>query len=115
MSEKINSYAKIVAEYLKERDLILSAEKSTVTLFTPDTKEFNIHPQVIVNNTLVKLERNPKLLGVTFDTMHTFTPHVNNTINTAKSKINLMKCVAGNNWGQSKEDLTLAFISLIVC
>ena len=112
MSEKINSYAKIVAEYLKERDLILSAEKSTVTLFTPDTKEFNIHPQVIVNNTLVKLERNPKLLGVTFDTMHTFTPHVNNTINTAKSKINLMKCVAGNNWGQSKETLSMTYKAL---
>ena len=89
MTDKINSYAKEVADYLKERKLILSAEKSTVTLFTPDTKEFNIHPQVSINNTIVPLERNPKLLGVVFDTMHTFTPHVSNNINKAKSKINL--------------------------
>ena len=50
MTEKINSYAKESADYLKERKLILSAEKSTVTLFTPDTKEFNIHPHVFINN-----------------------------------------------------------------
>ena len=59
MTEKINSYAKDVAEYLEERKLILSAEKSTVTLFTPDTKEYNIHPQVIIDNTIVLLEENP--------------------------------------------------------
>jgi hypothetical protein len=112
MTEKINSYAKEVADYLKERKLIVSAEKSTVTLFTPDTKEYNIHPQVIIDNTVVPLERNPKLLGVIFDTMHTFTPHVNNTIDKAKSKINLMKTVAGNNWGQNKEMLTITYKSL---
>ena len=112
MTEKINSYAKDVAEYLEERKLILSAEKSTVTLFTPDTKEYNIHPQVIIDNTIVPLEKNPKLLGVVFDTMHTFTPHINNTITKAKSKINLMKTVAGNTWGQSKEMLSITYKAL---
>ena len=75
--------------------------KISVTLFAPDTKEFNIQPQVSINNTIVPLERNPRLLGV--DTMLTFNPHVNNTINKAKSKNNLMKTVAGHNWEQSKK------------
>ena len=99
----INGYAKRVSEYLKERELLVSPEKSTVTLFTPDTKEYKIHPQVQLDGKVVDLCHTPKLLGVTFDTMYTFSPHVNISTDKAKSKVNLLKMVAGSDWGQNKE------------
>ena len=46
MSETINAYTKLVLAYLTERELEVSPSKSSVTLFTPDTKEALIHPQV---------------------------------------------------------------------
>ena len=79
------------------------------TLFTPDTKEYNICPDVQLRGNPVPLEHKPKLLGVTFDTMHTFTPHVKNTVDKGKSKVNLLKAVAGSTWGQDKETLTLTY------
>mgnify|MGYP007048355338 CR=1 FL=1 len=109
MTEQINAYAKEVNDFLEERELLLSAEKSTVTLFTPDTKEYHIHPQVKIKDSIVPLEKNPKLLGVTFDTMHTFTPHVNKTVDKVKSKVNLMKAISGTTWGQDKEVLTQTY------
>ena len=96
-------------EYLEERDLEVSPEKSTVTLFTPDTNQHKIHPQVFIKGKLVKLDKNPKLLGVTFDTMHSFTSHVNNTVIKAKKKINVMKALAGTTWGQDNETLIITY------
>ena len=45
-----------------------SCKKSTVTLFTPDTKEAKIHPQVKIKNQVVKLDKEPKILVVFFST-----------------------------------------------
>ena len=67
---RINPYLEELAAFLEERELLVSPEKSTVTLFTPDTKETKIHPKIQLKNTILPLEKTPKLLGVIFDTMH---------------------------------------------
>ena len=72
------SYA--LTDFLAERELMVSPEKSTVTLFTPATAKANIKPVVEVQETEVKLDKNPKLLGVTYDTMFTFSQHIKNTV-----------------------------------
>ena len=105
----INSYVPALLEFLKERELLVSAEKSTVTLFTPNNKEVQTHPQIFVDGTLVKLEREPKLLGVTFDTMYTFSKHAKNTASKGKKKINILKSLAGSSWGQDKKTMITTY------
>jgi hypothetical protein len=63
-------------------------------------------------NNIVPHEHTPKLLGVNFDTMYTFSHHVKNIVKAAKSKINLMKCLAGSTWGQDTETLALTYKSI---
>ena len=109
LTRAINSYVPNLLNFLKERELLVSPEKSTVTLFTPDTKEAKIHPQVKMYDKVVPHEPTPKLLGVIFDTMYTFTHHTKTTVNKAKKKVNLMKSLAGTNWGQTKEILTSTY------
>ena len=113
LSAAIKNYIPSLLAFLEERELIVSPEKSTVTLFTPDTHEFNIHPKIYVNQTLVKLDKEPKLLGVNFDTMHTFSKHVKKTISSAKTKVNMMKALAGSAWGQDKDILILTYKSVV--
>jgi hypothetical protein len=113
LSAAINGYVPSLTEFLRERELLVSPEKSTVTLFTPDTKEFKIHPQVYVENQLVKLDQKPKLLGVTFDTMHFFNHHINKTVTKAKTKVNIMKALAGSSWGQDKDTLVMTYKSIV--
>ena len=103
LSTAITDYTKHLTAFLQERELLVSAEKSTVTLFTPSSHEFKIHPQVYVGDTLVRLEQTPKLLGVYFDTMHTFSKHAKETAGKAKKTINILKALAGTAWGQEKE------------
>ena len=112
MTKDITNFAKTITNFLKGRELVVSAEKSTVTLFTPDTKEAKVHPQVQVDGKVVPFEPTPKLLGVTFDTMFTFSHHVKKTVSKTKSKINIMKSLAGSTWGQDKETMLLTYKSI---
>ena len=80
-----------------------------MTLFTPDTKEVQIHPNVRLDNHLVPLSKTPKLLGVTFDSMMTFSSHIKKAVDSTKKKINIMKSLAGSTWGQDKETLIFTY------
>ena len=102
-----------VLDFLEERELKVSPTKSTVTLFTPDTKEFKEHPTVVIKNEVVKLELKPKLLGVTFDTMYTFCHHIKATVDSAKTKVNIMKSLAGATWGQYQETLSMTYKAIV--
>ena len=113
MSANITQFITSVVDFLTERDLINSPEKSTVTLFTLNTKEYKIHPEVKIQGHTVRLEQNPKLLGVTFDTMFNFSTHIKNTVTKAKSKLNILKALAGSTWGQDKETIIITYKSII--
>ena len=113
MSATLTRYAATLVTFLTERDLLVSAEKSSVTLFTPDTNEYKIHPQVKVDNQTVRLERTIKLLGVLYDTMFTFSHHVKETVKKGKAKVNILKALAGSSWGQDMETLTITFKSVV--
>lgn len=108
-SECINAYVPALTAFLRERELLVSPEKSTVTLFTPNNKEVNVHPQVSIDGKLVRLEREPKLLGVTFDTMYTFSKHAKLTVAKGKKKLNLLKSLAGSSWGQDKDTIITTY------
>jgi len=109
LAASITEYTKEITAFLSERQLLVSPEKSTVTLFTPDTREVQIHPNVMLDNHLVPLSKTPKLLGVTFDPMLTFSSHVTKAVDSTKKKINIMKSLAGSTWGQDKETLIFTY------
>ena len=113
LSASVTQFITSVEDYLTERDSIVTPEKSTVTLFTPDTKEFKIHPKVKMQGHKVRLDQNPKLLGVTFDTMFNFSAHVKNTVTKAKSKLNILKALAVSTWGQDKGTIVITYKSII--
>ena len=109
---RINPYLESLASFLEERELLVSPEKSTVTLFTPDTKEAKIHPKIQLKNTTLPLEKTPKLLGVIFDTMHSFSHNVKASITKVKPRLNILKSLAGSDWGQEKETMVLTYKSI---
>ena len=112
-SSALSAHAAEVAEWADGRGLVISAPKSTITLFTPDTHQSRTHPAVSLRNSPLPLERNPRVLGVTFDTHFTFTPHVTTIINRAAPRLNILRALAGTNWGQQRETLIITFKSLI--
>ena len=74
----LNVYLSQVLNYINNKKLTVSTAKSTVTLFTPDTHEPHLHPQVELVDQVLPLKKKPKVLGVMLDTHLTFTQHCNN-------------------------------------
>ena len=76
------------------------------------TKPNKTTPTIKIKNETIKLEKKPKLLGVTFHTMHTFSEHINTTITKCNSKLNVLKALAGTSWGQDKETMLITYKSI---
>jgi len=77
------------------------------------TSQYNCHPTVNINSSPVPLDKNPKILGVVFDPMFTFSPHISSICAKAASRLQVMKALAGTSWGQDKETLLLTYNSII--
>ena len=87
----------------------MSTAKSTSTLFTPDTHEHHLHPQVRLADQVLPLEKKPNVLGVTLDTHLTFTQHCNNIAVKVQQRNNVLKTLAGSTWGCDKETLLTTY------
>ena len=72
LKSMINSYLREVSIYLKDNPLLISTPKSTVTLFTPDKHQFQMHPDITLEDTQLQLERSPKILVVIMDPSFSF-------------------------------------------
>ena len=87
----------------------MSTAKCTATLFTPDTHEHHIHPQVKLADQVLPFDKKPKVLGVTLDKHLTFTQHCNNIALKVQQRNNVLKALADSTWGCDKETLLTTY------
>ena len=98
--------------FLRDDSLLISAPKSTVTMFTPDPMQANTHPKIKISGAELPFFRNPKLLGVHLDTFFSFNAHCVQVANRVSKRNNVLKALAGTNWEQQKETLLLTYKAL---
>ena len=72
------SHTADVSVWAEKRSLEISAQKTTVTLFTPQTQKAYFHTTVRLNGSPLPFDWNPKILRVTFDPLFNFHKHVDN-------------------------------------
>ena len=99
----LNLYLLQVLNYINNIELTVSTAKSAVKLFTPNTHEHHLHPQVKLADQVLPLKKKPKVLGVTLSTHLTFTQHCNNIAVKVQQLNNVLKALAGSAWGCDKE------------
>ena len=112
LESMINNYLRDVSIYLKDNSLLIYAPKSTVTLFTPDKHQFQMHPDIILEDTQLPLERSPKILGVIMDPSLSFHKHCGYVSDRIDKRNNMLKALAGSSWGQDKETLLMTYNAL---
>ena len=112
LESMITNYLRDVSIYLKDNSLLISAPKSTVTLFTLDKHQFQMHPDITLEDTQLPLERSPKILGVVLDPSISFHKHCNYVPDRIDKRNNMLKALAGSSWGQDKETLLMTYNAL---
>ncbi|XP_049308657.1 uncharacterized protein LOC125777615 [Bactrocera dorsalis] len=105
MCSKVNNYLSDLSRFLTARNLTLSSTKSTATIFTNWTKEYRLELNIAVDGVKIPTVNNPKILGVTFDSLCSFTPHTTAIIAKVQSRNKILKSLAGSTWGKDKETL----------
>ena len=96
-------------KYINNKKLTVSTTKSTVTLFTPDTHERHIHPQVMLADQVLPLVKKPNVLGVTLDTHLTFIQHCNNIAVKVQQRNNVLNALVGSTWVCDEETLLTTY------
>ncbi|XP_047740954.1 zinc finger protein-like [Hyalella azteca] len=86
-----------VSDWSTTKKLAVAPGKSSVTLFTPDTHQSRLHPSATICNGIIPLDKTPKILGVTWDNLFTFSPHVRAIATRATSSLRISKALAGTN------------------
>ena len=90
MEESINSYLEEITAYLKDNSLLISAPKSPVTLFTPDTHQDKTHPRILIEDSRPSLVQCPKILGVHMDTSLSFNKHSSHVAERVSGRNNIL-------------------------
>ena len=86
---------------LKDNSLLISAPKSSVTLFTPDTHQAKTHPRIFIEDSRLPL--------VHMDTSLSFKKHSSHVAERVSGRNNILKALAGTSWGQQKETLLMTY------
>ena len=105
----INNYLGEIAAYLKDNALLISAQKSSITLITPDTHQAKIHPSIFIENSHPSLFKCPGILGVYLDPSLSFNKHSQYVAERVAGRNNILKALAGTSWGQQKETLLMTY------
>ena len=72
----------------------------------------NTRPKIKIADSEIPLVRSPKLLGVYLDTFFSFNKHCVQVANRVSKRNNVLKALAGTNWGQQKETLLMTYKAL---
>ena len=110
LEHKVNIYLTEMSRCLRENSLLISAPKSSVTLFTPDPAQANTRPKIKIADSELQLVRSPKLLGVYLDTFFSFNKYCVQVANRVSKRNNVLKALAGT--GQQKETLLMTYKAL---
>ena len=111
LEHKVNTYLTEMSRFLRENSLLISAPKSSVTLFTPDPAQANTHPKIKIADSEIPLVRSPKLLGVYLDTFFSFNKHCTSGQQSQQKKQRL-EGIGRHQLGTEKETLLMTYKAL---
>ena len=66
----IQPYLHKFCVWTKQNNLTLNPDKTTCTMFIPDTAEYKSHLDLKINNTALPMATHSKVLGLTLDPTH---------------------------------------------
>ena len=108
-STQVQHYITQLENWLELNRLKVAPSKSTSTLLTSHNKEHQHRPTATLNNTIIPHKQETKILGVTYNTSMSFSPHVSDITAKCRSRLNALRSLTGTTFGQQKETLCAVY------
>jgi ribonuclease HI len=101
-----------LTNYMNLNGLELSSEKTCLMLFNNGTNPKHL-PIFKIKGNVLAYKHSVKFLGVTFTTKLNWTFHIDNLLTQARKRLNFLKIVSSQPWGQDIKTLLHLSISLV--
>ena len=98
-----------ILTWTKQNNLTLNTDKTTCTLFIPDSAEYKSNLDLKINNTALRIATHPKLLGLTLDPKLTYSTHIHNISVEAHKPLQMIKAPTATGWGKQKVTLMATY------
>ncbi|GFX19333.1 putative RNA-directed DNA polymerase from transposon BS [Trichonephila clavipes] len=108
-----NSTLSDIQIFAEQHKLIFNASKSTSSFFTTNRRLYNYQPQIFMESKSLPYEKHPKYLGYILDPEILSNKHIDYVINKGRKRLDLLKYIAGRDWGADAGTLRLTYTSLI--
>ena len=105
----IQPYLCKIYKWAITNNLHINTDKTTTTLFTPDTAKYSITLLLKLNNQTLPTTKYPKILGTTLDPKLTFSQHICVTITKVKQTLNILKALTSSKLGKQKQLIVSTF------
>ena len=99
MQENINGIAKWADDWKME----LNSDKTQVMIMSTNRNDTSWKPRLYLNSRALEVVNEYKFLGVIIDSGLRFTAHVNKIVAKCRRRNNILRCLAGKDWGQNME------------
>ncbi|GFW89998.1 protein CASC3 [Trichonephila clavipes] len=83
------------------------------SFFTTNRRLYNYQPQIFMEGKSLPYEKHPKYLGYILDPEILSNKHIDYVINKGRKRLDLLKYIAGRDWGADAGTLRLTYTSLI--
>ena len=93
--------------WIKHNNLTLYRDKTTCTLFTPDTVEYKSNLELKRNNTTLPMATHPKELGLTLDPKLTYITHIHSISIHAHKPLQIIKTLTQQKGANRKRHTML--------
>ena len=103
LEHKVNTYLTKMSRVQPENLLLISAPKSSMTMFLPDPAQANTRPKIKIADSELLLVRSPNILGVYLDTFFSFNKHCVQVTNRKKQRL---EGIGRHQLGTAKGDFT---------
>ncbi|XP_043213195.1 uncharacterized protein LOC122377325 [Amphibalanus amphitrite] len=92
--------------------LVLSPSKTVALIFSHKSR-FKFDTELKVKNQTIKYVKTFKYLGITLDSRLSFKHHFQDVKMRCTRRLNILKCIAGKDWGADRSTLLNLYTSLI--
>lgn len=113
LEASINDSLKALSVFAAEFKLCFNPAKSIATFFTTDKHLYNYQPLLKLDHQDLTYEKHPKYLGYILDPEFTGNKHIEHITLKAKKRLNILKYIAGRDWGANASTLRNSYLALI--
>lgn len=115
--DRANCFIQLALNHINDRclksGLQISPAKSASLIFSKQRSHLHPLTPLTLNGEPIPVVETFKYLGLTLDRRLTFTPHFNDLIQRCSRRLNILKCIAGREWGADRCTLLHLYTSLI--